>query len=217
MTNSLPAHFSGNPINIITLHGQPWIMGGQIGHSLGYADPSREVARMIRRNPNEFTLDDMMVVQLPDALGRLQLTRIFSRTGAIKIAMLSKTDRAVAFRDWAARTLANPADAPSFHWQDKISPSAKHDLKCFWLKHKPNRKFLKYAGLPLSNREVAILCGWKSPTTVVTKRRAAEALGLIAPDPGRLPSNLQRHLELKRAAQGGGTGQQLGQHVGGVQ
>ncbi len=191
--NTLPATFEGQNLDIIIIGNERWAMGAQIGHSLGYTMGAHAIGKIYKRNRSEFGLDDTMVVELPDALGRDQLTRLYSAKGIAKLAMFANTPKAAAFRDWAAAVLTTPRSEPELLLtQPVIGKTALNELTSFWLRHKPNRKFLKYAGMPLSDSEVALLCGWKARSTVTKTRRAAEVLGLI-PTQNRMPPRLLPH------------------------
>jgi hypothetical protein len=181
MTNAITLQeaFNGHSIDIIALHGSRWVMGGQIGHPIGY-EHQRAFKRLISKHRDEFGLDDMMVVELPDRLGRMQLTRIFSEKGVTKLAMLAQTPRAAAFRDWAARVLTEPRPVaqPVLEMHGGFSGTALMYLRQRFKADPRHRKVMRYAKLGLKPFEIARLVDWHAHH-VRKAMRAAEALGFI--------------------------------------
>lgn len=183
---TLPATFEGQSLDIYSIHGERWMMANQIGLSLELTFPSIAINKICKRNADEFGHDDTMLVDLPDALGRMQPTRVFSHKGIVKIAMFAKTPKAAAFRDWAARVLTTP--------QMAMDGEVLAEVQKVWLAIKPHRDFVRYAQMALSSREIAKLTGW-GHGTVFNRRKTAKALGLLPDD---RPSAIARHVELKR-------------------
>lgn len=110
---TLPATFADQTLDIVIIGNERWAMGPQIGAALGYPfDPSKAIRKIYQRNHTEFDTSDTMVVEIPDRLGRMQLTRLFSHKGVAKLAMLAQTPRAAQFRDWAAQQLTSPPVPP---------------------------------------------------------------------------------------------------------
>ena len=198
---SLPvqAEFNGQSLDIIVIGGDRWLRGSQLVTPLGFTDQNA-IRNILRRNPDDFGLAETMLVSLPAAKGGEQLTRIFSERGAGKLALLAKTPQSTIFRSWVMDRLTAPQSPPVLELHGGIGKTAQNELRTFWLRHTPNRKFLKYVAMPLSNSEIAKLCDWKTAGTVTKKRRAAEVLGLIAANTRQIPSSLQRHVALQRAA-----------------
>ena len=193
------ATYQNHSLEIIVIGNEQWVKGVQVGEALGYSDPARSISRVHSRNSSNFDTSDTMVVELTTVTG-MKLTRLYSHKGVAKIAMLANTPKAAAFRDWAAKTLTTPKPEPVLELTAGLSPYVTRDLATFWMKHKPNRLFVKYAHLPIARIDMARMCGWKTAGTVTSKRRVAEALGLIAPDKSLMPSPFARHVALQRAA-----------------
>lgn len=183
--STLPATFAGHNLDIIIIGNERWAMAPQIATPLGFARPGA-IRSLYQRHRREFDTSDTLVVELPDRLGRMQLTRLFSHKGVAKLAMLAQTPRAAEFRDWAARTLTTPKPEPELLLTPApaLPKGTLADLRRLWLAQKGGRALLRYARLGLGTAEIARLLGC-GPNAVRKRRRMAEALGLIEP-----PANL---------------------------
>ena len=95
MTQNL-IKFQNNELEVIDINGTPYIRGRQIGAALNLAR-ERDVSKIYRKHRKEFTDDMMLSVEVMTNGGK-QLTNVFSVRGAMLIAMLSKSDKAAAFR-----------------------------------------------------------------------------------------------------------------------
>jgi prophage antirepressor-like protein len=180
---TLPAQFEQIPIDILIIGNERWARGSQVGSALGYSHAGVSMRRLYNRNAKEFGTDDTMVIELPTA-GGPQLTRLYSAKGIAKIAMLADTPKAAAFRDWAAKVLTTqPVAAQPALPAPAMSATALRDIRQLWLKQGQNRRFLRYQKAGLKIPEILLLCGWKNKSTVTSKRRTAEALGLLQPPP----------------------------------
>lgn len=104
---TLPAQFEQHNLDIIIIGNERWARGSQVGLALGFAFSQQSMNKLHSRNKHEFGVDDTMVVELPTA-GGAQLTRLYSAKGIAKVAMFANTDKAAAFRDWAAQMLTTP-------------------------------------------------------------------------------------------------------------
>jgi len=97
--------FGETTLAIIDRHGEPWLSARELARALGYAD-ERGVLRIYSRNQEEFTDEMTCVVNLtPQAKDQRRDIRVFSPRGCHLIAMLSRTDRAKAFRRWVLDVL----------------------------------------------------------------------------------------------------------------
>lgn len=95
--------FHDTEFNVVDLHGQAWLRLPQIGAALGYESPYK-VQQLYDRNADEFTPDMTQVLELPTA-GGVQPVRVFSLRGAHLLGILSRTERAAAFRRWVLDVL----------------------------------------------------------------------------------------------------------------
>ncbi|MCV2349335.1 Bro-N domain-containing protein [Paucibacter sp. Y2R2-4] len=96
--------FQDTEFDIVDLHGSPWLRGTQIADALGYLNGRQRVQQVYQSNADEFTPDMTQVLELPTA-GGIQPVRIFSLRGAHLLGMLSRTERAAAFRRWVLDVL----------------------------------------------------------------------------------------------------------------
>ena len=95
MTNLIK--FQNNELEVIDINGTPYLRGNQIGSALNLSFPQKAVQKIYRKHRKEFTDDMMLSVEVMTSGGK-QLTNVFSVRGAMLIAMLSKSDKAAAFR-----------------------------------------------------------------------------------------------------------------------
>ena len=103
-SNAAALVFQDTEFDIVDLHGTPWLRCPQIGGALGYGDAAKKVLELYARNSDEFTPDMTQILDLPTA-GGIQPVRIFSLRGAHLLGMLSRTERAAAFRRWVLDVL----------------------------------------------------------------------------------------------------------------
>lgn len=114
----IPAEFNGTPVSIIEHAGLRWITAEEAGRCLGYAEPNvgQAVRNVYHRHLDEFGEEDSRQIDLISRDVKARLTRIFSATGCMLLAMFANTDLAKEFRQWAKRVLSGQgtavADAP---------------------------------------------------------------------------------------------------------
>lgn len=108
--------FQGIAIDVIHRDGLPWLQASQVSEALGYAREDA-ISRLYDRNKAEFSdgmTDIVKVATLSHSSETTSLTvsrnlqtevRIFSARGCHLLAMLSKTQRAAAFRRWVLDVL----------------------------------------------------------------------------------------------------------------
>ena len=105
--------FDDTVFSVVDRDGQPWLRGPEIANALGY-ERADAVARIHKRNADEFTQDMTDSVNLTVS-GYLQSsTRIFSLRGAYLLGMFASTPPAKRFRRWVLDVLegkAQPARA----------------------------------------------------------------------------------------------------------
>lgn len=126
--------FESTPLEVIDRDGQPWLLGTQIAHALGYAR-SDKVSEIYRRNASEFNPGMTLTLKLRvKGFGNgysEKETRIFSLRGAHLLAMFARTPKAQAFRRWVLdildRETAVPP-APTFEAQTALTPDEYREL-----------------------------------------------------------------------------------------
>ena len=110
------ARFRGNIIVAIHDHqNQFWLTAEDVGRCLGYGQGNERqgITRVYNRHIDEFLPEDSVVVKLTTTDGKSYDTRVFSKTGCIKLGFFAGTKTAKEFRTWAARTLACVQGWPS--------------------------------------------------------------------------------------------------------
>lgn len=109
MSNTtLPANvrFGTTDLTVIEKDGIPYLTATDLAKALGYR-ATDAVSRIYRRNANEFTDDMTLTVNLTvnNYRGGEKDVRIFNPRGCHLIAMLSRTEKARAFRRWVLDVL----------------------------------------------------------------------------------------------------------------
>lgn len=109
----IPAEFNGTPVSIIEHAGQRWITAEEAGRCLGYAEPNvgQGIRNLYNRHLDEFGDEDSRQIDLICRDGKPRLTRIFSATGCMLLAMFANTDLAKEFRQWAKHVLSGQVTA----------------------------------------------------------------------------------------------------------
>lgn len=100
-------NFNGIEIEAVT-EADEWVLSDeQIGHALGYENPTRSIANLVNRNADELaglaTFTDLVKVE-----GDRQVTRqlrVWGERGVMAISFLARTNKATEFRAWARETL----------------------------------------------------------------------------------------------------------------
>jgi len=98
--NSKMLTFEGHDLQIISIDGDVWLTGPQIGEVLGFSHPSQAIQRLYSSHSKEFSSSMTQLVQL----GRSR-TRVFSPRGAHLVAMFARTKKAESFRCWVLDVL----------------------------------------------------------------------------------------------------------------
>lgn len=102
--------FNNMELSVIILHGHYWLSSAEIAKALGYKKASF-ITQTYNRNQDEFTTDMTSTVKLPDNIAGQNAeekdTIIFSPRGCHLIGMITRTDRAKAFRRWTLDVLEN--------------------------------------------------------------------------------------------------------------
>ncbi|SEA49984.1 Bro-N domain-containing protein [Variovorax sp. YR216] len=96
--------FENVDFDVVDIHNVPWLRGLQVASALGYLNPAADVTNLYTRNADEFSEDMTQILDLPTA-GGIQPVRIFSPRGCYLLAMLARTERAKAFRQWVLDVL----------------------------------------------------------------------------------------------------------------
>lgn len=103
------ATFNGVEYQITDYNGQYWLTAEQIGKALEYSEDNQRKAinNLYNRHNDEFTDEDTFVINLmTNPKGGNPTTRIFSKTGCIKLGFFANTPKAKQFRQWSANVLA---------------------------------------------------------------------------------------------------------------
>lgn len=210
--------FRDTAFELITLDGQPWLRGGQVGEALGYSKDSK-IIDLFNRYGDEFTDSMTALVKLPTA-GGIQEVRIFSLRGAHLLGMFARTARAAEFRRWVLDVLDHQLTDPT-----EVAAPALVDTKTVaatlerviaerdalrtmlaerFLKENPvYRRVMYYYGVEgLTHLERAKLMGWKTSTTYTDALKKLATLGLVdyAPDP-KLSANGRANFQKMRQTQ----------------
>lgn len=100
--------FENTEFDVVDIHQVAWLRGAQIALALGYKNPENAIKDLYARNADEFTEEMTQVLDLPTA-GGIQPVRIFSPRGCYLLGMLSRTEKAKAFRQWVLDVLEGRA------------------------------------------------------------------------------------------------------------
>ena len=95
--------FENTEFDVVDIHQVAWLRLPQIGVALGY-ESHYKLQQLYARNADEFTAEMTQVLDLPTA-GGVQPVRIFSPRGCYLLGMLSRTEKAKAFRQWVLDVL----------------------------------------------------------------------------------------------------------------
>jgi prophage antirepressor-like protein len=100
--------FNGNDIQLVPHDGDFWVTGEAVGGALGYLDPSRDIAKVYKRNQKELQ-NYSCVVKLPTQVGngngQKRRVRVYNEEAIMIITMLSRQPKAAEFRVWAVQIL----------------------------------------------------------------------------------------------------------------
>lgn len=113
MTTLQPLVFDDTVFSVVDRDGQPWLRGPEIATALGY-ERADAIARIHKRNADEFTQEMTDTVNLTVSGNLQSSTRIFSLRGAYLLGMFASTPPAKRFRRWVLDVLegkARPARA----------------------------------------------------------------------------------------------------------
>ena len=103
-----PLVFDDTVFSVVDRDGQPWLRGPEIANALGY-ERADAVARIHKRNADEFTQDMTDTVNLTVSGNLQSSTRIFSLRGAYLLGMFASTPPAKRFRRWVLDVLEGKA------------------------------------------------------------------------------------------------------------
>lgn len=102
--------FDDTVFTVVDRDGQPWLRGPEIANALGY-ERADAVARIHKRNADEFTQDMTDTVNLTVSGNLQSSTRIFSLRGAYLLGMFASTPPAKRFRRWVLDVLEGKAQS----------------------------------------------------------------------------------------------------------
>lgn len=108
MTTALT--FQSTTFNAITHNSQPWLLGTEISHALGYSRGDR-ISEIYKRNASEFT-EGMTCTRKLRVQDQHRDVRIFSLRGAHLLAMFARTPKAQEFRRWVLDILDRETAVP---------------------------------------------------------------------------------------------------------
>ena len=167
--------FEGVTLHTITINGQDWVNGNQIGSCLELSFPDKAIAKIFKRNRHQFTPEMTTAIELPTATG-VRLTRVYSPRGVALLCLLSRSPVADRFRAFVLDRLesGNTDDGALLARTQAALLVARPDLA----------RIRRYLDLGLAPWEIRRLLGC-SDDTLRRRRREMEALGLIA-----APANL---------------------------
>lgn len=105
-----PLVFDDTVFTVMDRDGQPWLRGPEIAVALGY-ERADAIARIHKRNADEFTQEMTDTVNLTVSGNLQSSTRIFSLRGAYLLGMFASTPPAKRFRRWVLDVLEGKAQA----------------------------------------------------------------------------------------------------------
>lgn len=114
--------FQNTQFNIVDHNNKRWLSAADIARALSYASDDA-VARIFRRNKDEFSCDMTETVKLTSSGNLQKEVRIFSLRGAHLIAMFSRTKVAKDFRKWVLDVLDKETDQSVPVTKTKALPS----------------------------------------------------------------------------------------------
>lgn len=95
--------FEDTPVRTVEIENENWIAAIDVAKSLGYDNPSRASADMIRQNKELFEGNERIVCL--HSLGGRQNTRILNMKGVIAFCIKSNKKDALPFQKWATKVL----------------------------------------------------------------------------------------------------------------
>ena len=174
--------YHGQQLTAIDRKGQPWFTADTLGRCLGYNDSNYRKAtlNLYNRHSDEFSEADTFVINLMTKSRGNPSTRIFSLSGAIKLATFASTSFGKQFRQWAWAEL----EARMLNSNSSAAPAA---LQAELLRARPKWQTIarcKEAGLNHVQTGRVIGC---NSETVRRHVRRMETLGILTP-----PTELSR-------------------------
>ena len=167
--------FEGADLDTITINGQEWLRGAQIGYPLELVNPVNAITKIYKRNRHQFTPDMTMTIGVQTAGGE-QLARVYSPRGVALLCLLSRSPVADRFRAFVLDRLESGGadDSALLARTQSALLAARPDLA----------QIRRYLDLGLAPWEIRRLLAC-SENTLRRRRREMEALGLVA-----VPANL---------------------------
>ncbi len=175
MTNLIK--FQNNELEVIDINGTPYLRGNQIGSALNLSFPQKAVQKIYRKHRKEFTDDMMLSVEVMTNGGK-QLTNVFSVRGAMLIAMLSKSDKAAAFRQDVLDVLEGKQSTKAQAEQMNAIRAEILRLKPEWV------KIIHYSACGLTAREIGKIMG-RCKDTIYRERLRIKACGFSIQIPAK--------------------------------
>lgn len=194
---NISERFEDTAIDIVVIGSERWVRAHQIGAALGLVDPDRAVRKIVTRSQTEFDETTTIAIELPTAGGR-QLVRLYNARGAALIAMKAQTAKGEDFRRWVLDVLEGKDDNTPVAAATNIPDGVLGSLRAQFLGMKGSSALVRYLAMGLGTSEIARLLGIR-PSSVTSKRRVAEYLGL-ADAPGELAPHRLANFEKLRTA-----------------
>lgn len=110
--------FENHNIDFIEIDGKKYISSANMANALEYSS-SKSITNLFNARKTEFVEgEDYMVIDMMTVKNAPYKQIFFSMEGVIGITMLAQTPKAVAFRQWARKTLTNLQQAPQLPKMD---------------------------------------------------------------------------------------------------
>lgn len=185
--------FQNQNIEIITVNGESYLNGNQIGSCLELAFPAKAVSKIYRKHKKEFAPEMSIAAEMPTATGN-KLTRLYSLRGAALIAMYAQTPVAAQFRAFILDVLEGKQSTKAQAEQIKQLKLQINTLQtAFLCASDLFSKIWDYNQKGLSTKEIARLI-LKSPRRIRECLQALEFMGF--PVQRRKPGKQKKQLSL---------------------
>lgn len=121
--------FENHNIDFIEIDGKKYISSANMANALEYSS-SKSITNLFNARKTEFVEgEDYTVIDMMTVKNAPYKQIFFSMEGVIGITMLAQTPKAVAFRQWARKTLTNLQQVPQLTGQEALYQLAEGLLK----------------------------------------------------------------------------------------
>lgn len=104
MENALTLYYDDVEIREVQIDNQNWISLIDVARALGYKNPSRDAKQLVERNEHRFK-NKLKKASLKTK-GGIQDTLVLNLKGVLMFCMISQTDKAIPFQEWAVDELS---------------------------------------------------------------------------------------------------------------